>query len=124
MAKVVKDGKININYEVLDALLQHKITKKFCAEYLGVSEDTLERRLREDFDMTFKEYHALKLQNTSYKLQQQAIKMALKGNAVMMIFCLKNLSGWSDKSESELKIKSNVEALSDDELKEIISSDN
>lgn len=101
MTKENKGGKIKVNYEVLDALLQHKITKKFCADYIGISEDTLERRLREDFDMTFKEYHALKMENTSYKLQQQAIKMALKGNAVMMIFCLKNLAGWKDKAEEE-----------------------
>ena len=102
MIKEVKGrgNKIELNYEVLDALLQHKITKKFCADYFGVSEDTIERRLREDFEMTFKEYHALKLENTSYKLQQQAIQMALEGNAVMMIFCLKNLAGWSDKQES------------------------
>lgn len=102
MIKEVKgrSSKIELNYEVLDALLQHKITKRFCADYFGVSEDTIERRLKEDFKMTFKEYHALKMENTSYKLQQQAIQMALDGNAVMMIFCLKNLAGWSDKHES------------------------
>ena len=41
-------AKKELNYDKLDALLQFKTNKKFCSDYLGVSEDTIERRLRED----------------------------------------------------------------------------
>ncbi len=95
--------KKELNYSALDALLQFKTTKKFCADYLEVSEDTIERRLREDHDMTFKEYHALKMGRTAIKLQQEAINMAFKGNTTMMIFALKNLAAWSDKIESTVE---------------------
>jgi len=100
--------KKELNYSALDALLQFKTTKKFCADYLEVSEDTIERRLREDHDMTFKEYHALKIGRTAIKLQQQAIDMAFKGNTTLMIFALKNLAGWSDKIENTVDTKENL----------------
>jgi hypothetical protein len=53
--------------------------------------------------MTFAEYHALKMERTAVKLQQKAIELALKGNSTMMIFALKNLAGWSDRNEQELR---------------------
>ena len=50
-------------------------------------------------DMTFGEYHALRMEGTATKLQQKAIEMALAGNSTMMIFALKNLANWSDRQE-------------------------
>jgi len=91
--------KVKINWDQLDALLQFKVSLKFCAEYMGVSRDAIIRRIRENFDMTFAEYHALKMERTATKLQQKAIELALGGNNTMLIFCLKNLAGWSDKQE-------------------------
>lgn len=88
---------IEINYSVLDALLQFKVKKNYVCEYLEISEDTLDRRLKRDHNMTFTEYHALRLQRTSVRLQKMAIEMAMGGkNTAMMIFCLKNIAGWCD----------------------------
>ena len=92
-------AKIELDYSALDALLQFKVSLAFCCDYLGVSRDTIMRRIKEDFNMTFKEYHDLKMERTATKLQQKAIEMALGGNNTMMIFCLKNLAKWSDKLE-------------------------
>jgi len=94
--------KIELNWAELDALCQFKVTKAFCADYLKVSEDTVENRIREKYDMTFKEYAALKISRTGFKLQQKAIEMALKGNTTMMIFSLKNLANWSDNIEAKI----------------------
>lgn len=99
--------KVEVDYKVLDALLQFKVPLYFVADYMGVSRDTIIRRLREDHDMTYAEYHDLRLQRTATKLQQKAIEMALAGNATMMIFSLKNLAGWSDKIDNDIKIQSN-----------------
>ena len=101
--------KKEVDFSALDALLQFKVSAEFCADYLGVSRDTIYRRVKENYDMTFSQYHALKIQGTATKLQQKAIKMALEGNNTMLIFCLKNLAGWADKQEtavtvSEIKI--------------------
>ena len=96
-------AKIELNYDKLDALLQFKVTLRFCADYLEVSEDTIMRRIKEDHGMTFTEYHTLKMERTAVKLQQKAIELALKGNSTMLIFSLKNLAKWSDKVEETVK---------------------
>ena len=90
-------AKVEINYDKLDALLQFKVSLRFCAEYLGVSPDTIQRRLKEEKGLTFEQYHAQKIERTAVKLQQKAIEMAMGGDRTMMIFCLKNLAGWADK---------------------------
>lgn len=91
------------NWDVFDALLQFKVSKKFCAEYMSVSEDLIERRLREVKDMTFTQYHQLKMQKTGMKLQQKILEKALDGNMTALIFALKNMAGWSDKVEQTVK---------------------
>ena len=100
--------KTKLNYDKLDALLQFKVTAEFCADYLGVSRDTIIRRIKDDHGMTFSEYHNLKMQHTATKLQQKAIEQALKGNNVMLIFCLKNMAGWADKIDQNSKLTTDI----------------
>ena len=94
--------KTELDYKVFDALVQFKVSNRFCADYMGLSPKTIERRLREDHDMTFSEYQKLKSENVSLRLQQKAISIAMNGNVTMMIFCLKNMAGWSDNLKSEI----------------------
>jgi hypothetical protein len=101
--------KTEFNWGELDALLQFKVTAEFCADYLNVSRDAIYRRIREEHDMTFSEYHKLKMQRTATKLQQKAIEAALKGNATLMIFALKNLAGWSDNVKQETNVNHNFQ---------------
>ena len=110
----VSGRKIQLNYDKLDALLQFKVTKAFCADYLGVSEDTIDRRIKEDHKKTFSEYHELKIARTGLKLQQKAIEAALSGNTTLMIFCLKNLCGWADRAEVD-QTNTNIEIKLDPE---------
>jgi len=96
------------SWKALDAMLQFKVTLEYCADYLKVSRDTIMRRIREEHDMSFTEYAAIKRQRTAMRLQQKAIEMALGGeeknpNPTMMIFALKNLAGWADKMESTVE---------------------
>jgi hypothetical protein len=91
--------KIDLDWKELDALLQFKVPLYFVADYIGVSRDTIIRRIKEKYDMTYGEYHNLKMQRTATKLQQKAIEMALNGDRTMLIFCLKNMAGWTDKQE-------------------------
>ena len=89
--------KKDIDWKELHALLQFKVSLRFCADYIGVSIDTIRRRIKEEHGMTFGEYHELKMERTATKLQQKAIEMALAGDRTLMIFCLKNLAKWADK---------------------------
>ena len=104
-------AKVEIDWKVLDALLQFKVTCKFCAEYMDVSKDAIERRIKEKHNLTFKQYHMKKMARTAVKLQQKAIETALTGNTTMMIFALKNIAGWADKIDESItgEIKINID---------------
>ena len=93
--------KIEVNMKVLKALMQFKVTRGFVADYLEVSETVIDARIKEHFNLTFKEYGSLQKERTGYKLQQKAIEMALKGDRTMIIFSLKNMAKWSDKIEQK-----------------------
>jgi hypothetical protein len=87
------------DWHQFDTYCSVKFTKRTCAELMGISEDTIEKRVRKEYDMTFTEYRETKLAPTKIKLVQKAIDMALGGNVTMLIFTLKNLCGWTDKVE-------------------------
>lgn len=108
-------NKKEIDYKVFDAIVQFKVTKGFCADYLGISEDTIENRLREDHDMTFTEYRELKNARVGLKLQQKAVEQALKGNNTMLIFALKNMAKWSDNVDASITSKIQINIDKDDE---------
>ena len=96
MEKIEFDEK---TWRQLNKLLELKATRKICADILGVSQDTLKRRVEERYKKSFSEYKDQQLSTTKVKLQQKAIIMALGGDRIMLIFCLKNICGWSDKAE-------------------------
>ena len=83
----------------LNTLLELKATKKICSDLLGVSQDTLKRRIEERYKKSITEFRDEKLSTTKVKLQSKAIMMALSGDRIMLIFCLKNICGWTDKAE-------------------------
>lgn len=93
-------AKIEIDWGKLDVALQFNVSLRVCADILGVSQDTIERRIKETHKKTFYEYKDSKMSNTRVRLMSKALEMALSGkNTPMMIFALKNLCGWTDKTE-------------------------
>lgn len=101
---------LEIDFAVLDALLQFKVSAEFCANHLGISRDTLYRRIKENTGMTFSEYHNLKKEGTATKLQQKAIYLALeKGDKDMIKFLLKNFADFSDKVETKTELVGRIE---------------
>lgn len=89
--------KLEVDLTKLKALASYGATKKMCADVLGVSEDTLENRLKEHNLGTYKEFADAALGSTRIRLMTKAITMADQGNVTMLIFCLKNLCQWTDK---------------------------
>lgn len=90
---------VEIDYAKLEAYLQCKANKSMCASLLGVSEDTIEKRVKEKYDMTFSELANDKMAVTKIKLVQVALNKAFKGDNCMLIFCLKNVAGWKDNPD-------------------------
>jgi hypothetical protein len=114
----VHGNKKLIDFNVLEALLQFKVSKVFVADYMGVSPDTIENRIREKYDMTYTELSNLRIQGTGHKLQQKAIEMALDGDGRMMQFALKNLSNWVDRVEQKIETTLTLEDLLDQTVEE------
>jgi hypothetical protein len=92
---------IELDWEKLDMLLKYQASLLDAAELCGCSEDTIERRIREKHNCTFAEYRNKKMAVTRIGLKQKAIKEATakRVNTSLLIFCLKNLCGWTDKKE-------------------------
>ena len=96
--------KVEVDWRTLDGILQFNASKKLCSEILGVSEDVIERRIRDQYNQTFTEYKESRMGKVKIKLQQKAIESALSGNTTMLIFCLKNLCGWADKIDQQTNL--------------------
>ena len=91
--------KVDIDFKILDAMLQFNPTCRMVADHFNCTVRTIENRIREKYDMTFLEYKDTKLDRVRLKLQQTAIQMAFGKDRTMLIFCLKNLCKWSDRPE-------------------------
>jgi methylphosphotriester-DNA--protein-cysteine methyltransferase len=87
---MTKEKKLRKKFDWIrfDSILQFKPTKKTCAHLLEVSEDTIERRIKTKYKMTFTEYREMRMGNIKIKLAQKAISKALDGDNTMLIFCL------------------------------------
>lgn len=61
------------------------------------SEATLERMVLQHFECSnMTDYREKRRDSLKIQLKRKAVTMALGGNVGMLIFCLKNLCGWSD----------------------------
>ncbi len=107
---------IEIDFDLIDGAISIGANMTQCLYILDtkgikIDEKTLQRRIRQKFDMTYPEYKDYMMSSTKIKLVQTAIRKALEGNVVMMIFCLKNLCGWADKLEQTVDVEKNVVQL-------------
>lgn len=103
--------KLEIDDAKLKMLMKMKPTLPDTAAFLDVSEDTLCRHIRKNYNQTYAEFRAAHMVKTKFDLVRTAIEKALAGDNVMLIFCLKNLCQWADKpveqeeQSEEAKIK-------------------
>lgn len=105
--KTVYDvSKCPFSWDKLDGLLAYKSSLVVCSDILEVAEKTIQNHIKKRYDMTFTEYAEKKLSRTKVKLVQKAIEMATSGNVSMMIFCLKNICKWADRTEQHLDVNS------------------
>jgi hypothetical protein len=111
---------IPIDWTRLDSYLQLRATLRQCACLLEVSEDTIERRVLKEKGMKFSEYAETKMTMVRLKLVQKAISKAMGGDNTLLIFCLKNLSGWGDVVKNEntttIEVKQDLSGEKTDEL--------
>jgi hypothetical protein len=96
-----------MDWSKLEGMLIFDASKVACAMILGISADTIERRIKEKYNMNFTEYKKTHLETTVLRLKQRMIKKALDGDNTCLIFTLKNISDWKDQVENKSDNKDN-----------------
>ena len=91
--------RVNIDKEKLKALMRLKPTQGDTAAFFECSEDTIDRYIKKNFKVTYAEFREQNMVHTRFSLVRKALQKANNGDNVMLIFCLKNLCGWQDRTE-------------------------
>ena len=87
------------DWSKLDAILQYGACLSDCADIMGVSEDTVLRRIKKEFDSDFATYRIKKMSKMRIGLSRKQIEVAMSGNVTMLIWLGKQYLGQSDKQE-------------------------
>lgn len=97
IAKLEFDG-----WDQLDALIVWA-NQAYCAEKLGISVDTLARRIKEKFNCGFADYKHKRTEPMRVNLLKKQYDVAMNGNVSMLIWLGKQHLGQKDKHETETK---------------------
>lgn len=91
-----------IDEQKLGRLMRLSPTLQDACYILNVSQDRLLEHIKLKYNLTWEQYKQKKLLYIRQKLVTQALKRAKKSD-IMLIFCLKNICGWGDKSDANFK---------------------
>lgn len=103
--KVMKKSgrpKIEIDINQYKALMRLNPTLADTAAFFECSTDTIINWLEKNFQT--RDFSAIRQQNmvhTRLTMIRTAVRLAEAGNTAVLIFCLKNLCGWTDKVEEK-----------------------
>jgi len=87
-------------WDILEALIPWA-GAEYIALYLGVSVDTLDRRLKEKHGVTFAEYKKICKSPVKINLRMKQYEVAMKGNVAMLQWLGKNELNQADKVKTE-----------------------
>lgn len=111
----------------LEDLMRIKPSLEDSAAFFKCDQKTIERVIRKEWDKTFVDFRQERMVHTRLMLQRDAVKMAKRGNVVMMIFCLKNMCGWADKMEQRSDVTTStsvqIKPMTIQEIKDILNGD-
>lgn len=115
--------KINIDYKQLEGFCLIQCSLVEIATFFNCSVDTIERRVKEHYGVSFAEFFSKKRIGGLISLRRNLFKLSEK-NAAVAIFLAKNWLGMADKQEIEHSgnISNKAEDMSDEELADIVAS--
>ncbi len=87
------------NWEEFDKLCGIHATQREVADWFEMSEDTVDRRIKEQFGMTFADYVKQRQAPGKISLRRKQYEMAMNGNVTMLIWLGKQYLGQADKQE-------------------------
>jgi hypothetical protein len=91
---------IEIDDKQLIALMRLKPTIEDTAAFFDCNEDTIRRHIRKHHGKDFATFRDQKAVHTRHALVRACIEKALKGDNTMLIWCTKNLCGWTDRQDT------------------------
>lgn len=90
----------NISSQALVALMRMKPSLRDTAAFFSVSEDTIERYIAREYEMSFAEFREAHMVECRHELIRKAYNMALSGDRAMLALCLKHMCGWGERAEA------------------------
>ena len=78
--------RIEIDWSQFDKLCHMQCTLSEIASFFDCSEDTIERRVKEEFGVTFAEHYAKKAARGKISLRRKQFETAMAGNTTMLIW--------------------------------------
>lgn len=93
--------KANIDWERVGELLRAHCDGVAIASLLGIDPETLYNRCKEDNNLGFSEFAAIKKAEGVAIVEESIFKDAQEKGGADRIFWLKNKAGWKDKQETE-----------------------
>lgn len=93
-----------INMDQLKQLMRLNPTLADTAAFFECSERHIDRVIKTKHKLTFVEFRKQNMVHTRLMLVRTMIKKAEQGDNTMLIWCSKNLIGWSDKIEQHVNV--------------------
>lgn len=94
--------KIEIDWDEFDKLCNMQCTLVEIAGWFDCSEDTIERRVKEKYEITFAERYKKKSAKGKISLRRKQMEVASSGNVTMLIWLGKQYLNQRDKRETEV----------------------
>jgi hypothetical protein len=98
MAKIGRPKKV-IDFEALERLCMIQCTGEEIADYFNINYDTLDRIIKDEYNMSFSEYFAKNKGKGRMSLRRAQYTAAMKGNTTMLVWLGKNWLSQTDKQE-------------------------
>jgi hypothetical protein len=93
---------INIETTELQDLMKFYPTLEEAADWFSCSPDTIERRVKEHWNLTFAEFRKRFSGKTRLMIKRKAITMALEeNNEKMLLYCLRTMTDLDDRAKPE-----------------------
>ena len=89
--------KIDIDFDMVKKLCAIQCTGQEIADVLDVSYDTLERRVKEVYRISFADYIKKHSANGKMSLRRKQHEVAMNGNTTMLVWLGKQYLGQTDK---------------------------
>ena len=94
-------------WDLIEAIIPFA-SEEYLAFRLGMSIETLNKRIKEEKGMTFLEYKNKKKEMVKISVMQKQFEIAMEGNPSMNIWLGKQYAGQSDKQETNLKSETGI----------------